>query len=86
MRVAPSQEQRGCGVNTAAVCRAVPLRRGDSTGQTSHGMEQGQDHSPSQPDPLWLQEQKRRLSDELRPWRLLICTTDLTYGLLMGDQ
>ena len=46
-------------------------------------MEQGQDHSPSQPDPLWLQEQKRRLSDELRPWRLLICTTDLTYGLLM---
>jgi DNA-binding NarL/FixJ family response regulator len=46
-------------------------------------MEQGQDHSPTQPDPLWLQAQKRRLSDELRPWRLLICTTDLTYGLLM---
>jgi DNA-binding NarL/FixJ family response regulator len=46
-------------------------------------MEQGQDHSHSQPDPLWLQEQKRRLAEELRPWRLLICTSDLASGLLM---
>lgn len=46
-------------------------------------MEQGQDNSHSQPDPLWLQQQKRRLAEELRPWRLLICTSDLPSGLLM---
>lgn len=63
---------------------AAPLRYDGGIHRADRpGMEQGQDHSPTQPDPLWLQEQKRRLRDELRPWRLLICTTDLAYGLLM---
>lgn len=46
-------------------------------------MEQAQNPAHSQPDTLWLQQQKRRLADALRPWRLLLCTTDRPYGLLL---
>jgi hypothetical protein len=49
-------------------------------------MEQGQDHSPSQPSPRWLQEQTRRLVDELRPWRLVICTTTLSASATSAER